>query len=142
MFMKTMFMFSSAAGTKRGMGATLVAVAIACAVPAYGASSTSQQVTPWPTIASLTSCGSEPVKTENIGMMAALTGGLGADEQQGVDGGQLAVRDINAHGGICGNNVRYKLHLVVGNTQDESASAVVTAARLLLTTPDLERDRV
>ncbi len=149
MFMKAKSMSRRVVCTKRDLGATLFAVAIAIAVPAYAGSSTDsasqqpaattapQQATPWPTIASLTSCGSKPVKTANVGMMAALTGGLGADEQQGVDGGQLAIRDINAQGGICGSNARYKLHLVVGNTQDESASAVVTAAKLLLTTSDL-----
>jgi branched-chain amino acid transport system substrate-binding protein len=116
---------SGSSSSSSGGGATQAAVQVP------------QQVTPWPSVASLTSCGSKPVKVASVGMMAALTGGLGADEQQGVDGAKLAIRDINAAGGICGSTARYKLGLVVGNTQDESASAVVTAARLLMTTPNL-----
>ena len=131
--MRTIFLPRRVACKTTAIGGTLMAAAIAWAVPAHAA----EDVTPWPTIASFTSCPSLPVKVTKIGIMAALTGGLGADEQQGVDGGQLAVRDINAKGGVCGKTARYTLELVVGNTQDESASAVVTAAKLLMTTPDL-----
>lgn len=62
-------------------------------------------------------------KITKIGVLAPLTGGAAADGQEMVNGAQLAVKEINAAGGVAG----YKLEVVVGDTRDQAADAVTSA---------------
>ena len=66
-------------------------------------------------------------------MLAPLTGGSAADGEEMVNGAQLAIDEINAAGGVAG----YRLELVVGDTQDQTAEAVSTAFERLASDPDL-----
>lgn len=72
-------------------------------------------------------------KVAKIGVLAALTGGSAADAGEMVNGAKLAVDEINAGGGVAG----YKLQVVVGDTQNQSADAVTSAIERLVGDSDL-----
>jgi branched-chain amino acid transport system substrate-binding protein len=73
------------------------------------------------------------LKTAKIGVMAPVTGSMGADAQDMVNSAQLAVDDYNAKGGVAG----YKLELVVADTVDMRSDAVTSAFNRLKNTQDL-----
>ncbi|MBW5437971.1 amino acid ABC transporter substrate-binding protein [Bradyrhizobium canariense] len=66
-------------------------------------------------------------KLAKIGVLAPLTGGSAADGNEMINGAKLAVEEINAEGGVVG----YKLQVVVGDTQNQSADAVTSAIERL-----------
>ncbi|MGY3487862.1 branched-chain amino acid transport system substrate-binding protein [Bradyrhizobium sp. USDA 4011] len=68
-----------------------------------------------------------------IGILAPLTGNSAADGNEMIDGAKLAVDEINAAGGVAG----YKLRVVVGDTQNQSADAVTSAIERLAGDHDL-----
>lgn len=72
-------------------------------------------------------------KIAKIGVLAPLTGGSAADGAEIVNGAKLAVDEINAAGGVAG----YKLQVVVGDTQNQSADAVTSAIQRLVGDRDL-----
>jgi len=72
-------------------------------------------------------------KIAKIGVLAPLTGRSAADGNEMVNGAKLAVDEVNAAGGVAG----YKLEVVVGDTQNESADAVTTALERLTGDRDL-----
>jgi branched-chain amino acid transport system substrate-binding protein len=72
-------------------------------------------------------------KVAKIGVLAPLTGGAAADGNEMVNGAKLAVDEINAAGGVAG----YKLEVVVGDTQDQTADAVTSAFERLTGDRDL-----
>jgi branched-chain amino acid transport system substrate-binding protein len=72
-------------------------------------------------------------KVAKIGVLAPLTGGSAADGQEMVNGAKLAADEINAAGGVAG----YRLEIVVGDTQDQTADAVTTAFERLAGDRDL-----
>lgn len=72
-------------------------------------------------------------KVAKIGVLAPLTGGSAADGNEMVNGAKLAVDEINAAGGVAG----YKLQVVVGDTQNQSADAVTSAIERLTGDRDL-----
>ncbi|XIA67532.1 ABC transporter substrate-binding protein [Bradyrhizobium sp. TZ2] len=67
-------------------------------------------------------------KVAKIGVLAPLTGGSAADGAEMVNGAKLAIEEINAAGGVAG----YKLQVVVGDTQNQSADAVTSAIERLV----------
>ena len=72
-------------------------------------------------------------KIAKIGLLAPLTGGSAADGNEMVNGAKLAVDELNAAGGVAG----YKLEIVVGDTQNQSADAVTSAVERLTGDRDL-----
>ncbi|MEM7802633.1 MAG: ABC transporter substrate-binding protein [Chloroflexota bacterium] len=58
-----------------------------------------------------------------IGLLAPLTGPAAADGEEMVRGAELAIEELNTAGGIAG----YTFELVVGDVQDQSPDAVVSA---------------
>jgi branched-chain amino acid transport system substrate-binding protein len=91
-----------------------------------------------PTVASLTTCDTKEVKTIKIGVLAPFSGGgMAADANDLYNAVSLASDDLNAAGGICGKNARYKISLDKGDTEGQRSDAVITAVRRLTTTPDL-----
>lgn len=66
-------------------------------------------------------------KVVKIGVIAPLTGGAAADGEEQVRGAQMAVKDLNAAGGING----YTFEVVSGDTKDMNADAVLSAIRKL-----------
>ncbi|MDF0498433.1 ABC transporter substrate-binding protein [Bradyrhizobium yuanmingense] len=68
-----------------------------------------------------------------IGILAPQTGNSAADGNEMIDGAKLAVEEINAAGGVAG----YKLQVVVGDTQNQSADAVTSAIERLAGDHDL-----
>ncbi len=91
-----------------------------------------------PTVASVTgTCKSLPVKTAKVGILVPLGGSFASDTMQVVNSAGMAIKKINAAGGVCGKAARYKFAIVKGNTNNEESSAVTSAAQLLNTTKDL-----
>ncbi|MGR4932651.1 ABC transporter substrate-binding protein [Bradyrhizobium sp. CAR08] len=72
-------------------------------------------------------------KVAKIGVLAPLAGGSAADGAEMVNGAKLAVEEINAAGGVAG----YKLQVVVGDVQNQSADAVTSAIERLVGDRDL-----
>ncbi|MEM5478092.1 ABC transporter substrate-binding protein [Pacificibacter sp. AS14] len=68
-----------------------------------------------------------------IGVLAPISGGAAADGQEMVNGAELAIKEINAQGGIGG----YTFELVVGDVEDRSASSVATSVERLLSNRDM-----
>lgn len=93
--------------------------------------------TPAPTVKSLTSCGSKPVKNANIGILIPVTGAFAADAKDVVNASQMAMDELNAGGGVCGKKNRYKFKAVVADTQNQRADATASGFKRLSTTSDL-----
>jgi branched-chain amino acid transport system substrate-binding protein len=72
-------------------------------------------------------------KVVKIGVLAPLTGGSAADGQEMMNGALLAAGEINAAGGVAG----YRIEVVPGDTQDQTADAVTTAFERLAGDRDL-----
>jgi branched-chain amino acid transport system substrate-binding protein len=68
-----------------------------------------------------------------IGVLAPMTGTSAADGEEMVRGAKLAVKEINAAGGILG----YTFAVVSGDTQDQVPDAVVSAIQKLTADPDV-----
>lgn len=66
--------------------------------------------------------------TVKIGVLAPLTGNSAADGQEMVRGARLAVKELNAAGGVAG----YKFEVVVGDTKDQTPDAVTSAVERIL----------
>ncbi len=93
---------------------------------------------PTPTVAALTSCTTTATKTAKIGILAPVTGGgMAADAQDVVNAATMAVDELNAAGGVCGADARYKLEIVVADTEGMRNDAVVSGFRRLSSTPGL-----
>jgi branched-chain amino acid transport system substrate-binding protein len=91
-----------------------------------------------PTVASLTTCDIKDVKTIKIGILAPFSGGgMAADANDLSNAASLAADELNAAGGVCGKNARYKFSFEKGDTEGQRSDAVITAVRRLTTTPDL-----
>lgn len=69
----------------------------------------------------------------NIGVLGPLTGAAAADGEEMVRGAQLAVKEINAGGGVLG----YTFKVIPGDTKDQVPDAVVSAIQRLTADPDL-----
>lgn len=67
-------------------------------------------------------------KIVKIGVLAPLTGGASADGEEFVRGAKLAVKEINAAGGVKG----YTFKVVTGDTKDMGADAVISAFQKLI----------
>lgn len=93
--------------------------------------------TPAPTVKSLTSCGSKPVKNANIGILIPVTGAFAADAKDVVNASKMAMDELNAAGGVCGKSNRYKFKAVVADTQNQRADATASGFKRLSTTSDL-----
>ncbi len=72
-------------------------------------------------------------KIAKIGVLAPVSGKAAAEATEMVNGAQLAVDDINAAGGVAG----YKLEIVVGDTQEQTADAVTSAFERLASDREL-----
>lgn len=72
-------------------------------------------------------------KVAKIGILAPLTGNSAADGEEYVRGAQLAVKELNAAGGVAG----YKFEVVVGDTKDQTPAAVTSAVERLLGDPSI-----
>ena len=68
-----------------------------------------------------------------IGLLAPLTGGQAADGEEMVRGAELAIEELNEEGGVAG----YTFELVVGDTQDQSPDAVVSAIESITSDDDV-----
>lgn len=91
-----------------------------------------------PTVASLTTCEIKDVKNIKIGILAPFSaGGMAADANDLANAASLAADELNAAGGVCGSNARYKISFEKGDTEGQRSDAVITAVRRLTTTPDL-----
>ncbi len=66
-------------------------------------------------------------KVVKIGVIAPLTGNAAADGEEMVRGAQLAVKDLNAAGGVDG----YTFEVVSGDTKDQTPDAVLSAIQKL-----------
>lgn len=93
--------------------------------------------TPAPTVKSLTSCGSKPVKNAKIGILIPVTGAFAADAKDVVNAGDMAIDELNGAGGVCGKDNRYKFKAIVADTQNQRADATASGFKRLATTPDL-----
>jgi branched-chain amino acid transport system substrate-binding protein len=94
---------------------------------------------PAPTVASLTTCSLTAVKTIKIGILAPFSGGgMAADADDIYNAASLAAADLNAAGGVCGKDARYKIVLEKGDTQGQRSDAVITAVRRFTSTTDLD----
>src|SRR5262249_53790196 len=89
------------------------------------------------TAKSLTSCGSKEAKNANIGILVPVTGAFAADAKDVVNAGTMAMDELNAAGGVCGKDARYKFKPVVADTQNQRADAVISGFKRLSTTKDL-----
>jgi len=69
-----------------------------------------------------------------IGLLAPLTGGAAADGEEMVRGAELAVKEINAAGGVNG----YTFEVVVGDVQNQEADAVVSAIESITSDEDVK----
>lgn len=67
-------------------------------------------------------------KTVKIGILAPLTGNSAADGEEMVRGAQLAVKELNAAGGVAG----YKFEIIIGDTKDQTPDAVTSAVERIL----------
>jgi len=83
----------------------------------------------------------EPVKAEapaskviKIGVVVPLTGIAAADGEEMVRGVQLAVKELNAKGGVAG----YTFEVVKGDTKDQTPDAVTSAINRLMADPDVD----
>ena len=95
-------------------------------------------ITEEPTVASVTgTCKSLPLKNAKVGILVPLGGSFASDTMQVVNSAGMAIKKINAAGGVCGKSARYTFSIVKGNTNNEESSAVTSAAQLLNTTKDL-----
>jgi len=63
-----------------------------------------------------------------VGVLAPLTGGAAADGQEMVRGVELAVKDLNAAGGVAGHRVE----VITADVQEQSADAVANAVERLV----------
>ena len=131
--------------TRRAWPGTYFAAALA-AIAALGALALAAAPRAWadagpeptPTVAALTNCATAETKTAKIGILAPVSGGgMAADAQDVVNAATMAVDELNAAGGVCGAGARYKLEIVVADTEGMRNDAVVTGFRRLSSTPDL-----
>lgn len=72
-------------------------------------------------------------KVAKIGVLAPISGKSAAEATEMVNGAQLAVEEINEAGGVAG----YKLEIVAGDTQEQTADAVTSAFERLASDSDL-----
>jgi branched-chain amino acid transport system substrate-binding protein len=117
------------------VGAFVAAVTLV----AYVTSAPARQggTVPAPTVKSLTSCGSKSTKSAKIGVLVPVTGAFAADAKDVVNAAKMAINDLNAGGGVCGGQNRYKFTAVVADTQNQRADAVISGFKRLSTTSDL-----
>ncbi len=107
------------------------------AQPAAGSSASSsapktvQNLTPDPTVASVTNCGSKPTTTMKVGILAPLTGADSSDAMDLYHAATIAQNQINAAGGVCGSSKRYKIQFVTADTGNEETSKVEAGVKLL-----------
>ncbi|MBZ9935608.1 ABC transporter substrate-binding protein [Mesorhizobium sp. BR1-1-16] len=91
-----------------------------------------------PTVASLTTCDTKDVKTIKVGILAPFSGGgMAADANDIGNAAMMAADELNAAGGICGKDARYKVTFEKGDTEGQRSDAVITAVRRLTADPDL-----
>jgi branched-chain amino acid transport system substrate-binding protein len=112
-------------------GAAVVAVLLAV----YADSATT--TTPAPTVKSLTTCATKTTDTAKVGILVPVTGAFAADAKDVVNAANMAINDLNAKGGVCGNGKRYKFQSVVADTQNQRADAVISGFKTLSTTSGL-----
>ena len=112
------------------LGSTIL---VGCAQPARADGS----MEPAPTVAGLTTCDATEVKTIKVGILAPFSGGMAADANDLANASSLAADELNAAGGICGKNARYKLSFVKADTEGQRSDAVVTGVRRLTADSDL-----
>lgn len=90
---------------------------------------------PAPSIASLTTCDTKKVEDVKIGVLAPFSGGgMAADANDLANASSLAADELNAAGGICGKDARYKISFLKGDTEGQRSDAVITAVRRLTST--------
>lgn len=92
---------------------------------------------PAPTVESLTKCDITETATIKIGVLAPLTGPTAADATDYSRAAGIAIEEINAAGGVCGKDKRYKLEIVEADATNMRNDAVVTAFRRLNETEGL-----
>lgn len=104
---------------------------------ASNAPKTLKDLTPEPTVRSLTSCKTATAKVAKVGILAPLTGASAPDAVPLLDAATLAKDQLNAAGGVCAGSVRYKFKIVTADTDNMQTSDVVSGVKLLETTPGL-----
>lgn len=84
---------------------------------------------------SLAGCGPQAAETKviKIGVLGPMTGPAGADGEEMIRGAQLAVKEINAAGGVLG----YTFEVIPGDTKDQVPDAVVTAIQRITADKDV-----
>jgi len=97
---------------------------LCCASPAFS-------MDPAPTTASLTTCNITETKTIKIGLLAPFSGPFAADAGDFANAATMAAEELNAAGGVCGKEARYKFDLVKADTESQRSDAVVTGFRRL-----------
>lgn len=95
------------------------------------------EMLPAPTVESLTTCNITETATARIGVLAPLTGPTAADATDYSRAAGIAIDEINAAGGVCGKDKRYKLEIVEADATNMRNDAVVTAFRRLNETEGL-----
>jgi branched-chain amino acid transport system substrate-binding protein len=117
----------------------LAAVALAALLGTAQAARAADKAEPAPTVASLTSCTPMTAKTIKIGILAPFSGGgMAADADDIYNAASLAAGDLNAAGGVCGKDARYKMTLEKGDTEGQRSDAVITAVRRFTSTANLD----
>ena len=117
----------------------LSAAALAALLGSAQAASAADKPEPAPTVASLTTCKPMTAKTIKIGILAPFSGGgMAADADDIYNAASLAVGDLNAAGGVCGKDARYKMTLEKGDTEGQRSDAVITAVRRFTSTANLD----
>lgn len=116
------------------LGAVLLA---GTALMASATASRSAGMEPAPTVAQLTTCDVKDVKTIKIGILAPLSGGMAADANDFANASGLAADELNAAGGVCGKDARYKLEFEKADTEGQRSDAVVTGFRRLSADKDV-----
>ena len=100
-------------------------------------SKTVADLTPNPTVASLTTCSVKKTATINVGLIGPLTGSSSSDAVDLFNAATLAKGQLDSAGGVCTRGKRYKFHIVTGDTNNMQTSSVVSAVKLLETTTNL-----
>ncbi len=99
-------------------GSTLIAASIALsAILVLSSLAGCTKTTSTATATTTTTTTAQPIKTYTIGLLAELTGFLGAYNTATVNEAQIAVDIVNEQGGIVVNGQNYLLKLVVEDGQ-------------------------
>ena len=118
----------------QGLCLIILAGMVGCTPPATQVPPTSAPgVTQAPPTVAPTVVPPKPASVIKIGVLAPMTGTSAADGEEMVRGAQLAVKEINAAGGVLG----YTFEVIPGDTKDQIPDAVTSAIERITADPDV-----